>query len=116
MIAQKRLTAVFYRTPSGKEPVREWLWSLDDEARKQIGEDLRRIEFGWPIGLPLCRPMGHGLYELRSALRDRTARVFFVPSEDRVVVLHAFTKKSRETPKPDLELARERKRDWEKFR
>jgi phage-related protein len=116
MIVQKRLTAVFYRTSAGREPVREWLWSLDDEARKQIGEDLQGIEFGWPIGLPLCRPMGKGLYEMRSTLGNRIARLFFVPTNDRLVVLHAFIKKTQATPKTELDIARTRQRDWEKNR
>lgn len=114
MIVQKRLIAVFYRTPRGSEPVREWLWSLDDDARKRIGEDLQTIEFGWPIGLPLCRPMGKGLYELRCVLKDRIARIFFLPSDDRVIVLHAFIKKSQVTPKCEIDLARTPQRDWEK--
>lgn len=114
MVLAKRLTVRFYRTPSGAEPVREWLWSLGDEDRKEIGDILRAIEFGWPIGMPICRPLGNGLYEARISLKDRIARIFFVPREDRMVLLHAIVKKSQKTPAADLELARKRLREWEK--
>ncbi|HEV2561454.1 MAG TPA: type II toxin-antitoxin system RelE/ParE family toxin [Rhizomicrobium sp.] len=112
MILVKRLTVRFYRTPSGAEPVREWLWSLDE--RKEIGDVLRAIEFGWPIGMPMCRPLGKGLYEARISLRNCIARIFFVPQDDRMVLLHAFIKKTQKTPVADMELARTRQREWER--
>lgn len=114
MILAKRLTVRFYCTSSGAEPVREWLWSLDDEDRKEIGDILRAIEFGWPIGMPICRPLGKGLYEARISLKDRIARIFFVPRVGRMVLLHAIVKKTQKTPPADLELARERLREWER--
>jgi hypothetical protein len=46
----KRLPAYFYRLDSGKEPVREWLKALEPEDRKVIGEDIKDVEFSWPIG------------------------------------------------------------------
>lgn len=64
----KRLHARFYGTARGREPVREWLLSLMDADRKAIGADIAKVEFGWPIGLPSCRPMGDGLFEVRSDL------------------------------------------------
>jgi hypothetical protein len=64
----KRLPAVFYALPSGREPVREWLKGLSAEDRKIIGEDIKDVEFGWPIGMPLCRPLSRGLWEVRSSL------------------------------------------------
>jgi hypothetical protein len=66
----KRLPARFYRSDSGKEPVREWLKSLDLADRKVLGEDIKDIEFSWPIGMPLVRPMGNGLWEVRSSLHE----------------------------------------------
>ena len=74
----KKLPAVFYATPSGKESVREWLKKLDSESRRRVGEDIATAEFGWPVGMPLCRDMGKGLYEIRSNVTDgRIARVLF---------------------------------------
>jgi|SRR6185437_9620035 phage-related protein len=108
----KQIKARFYRTASGSEPVREWLLALSKEDRKAIGTDIATVEFGWPIGLPVCRPMGKGLYEVRTDLPGkRTARVLFTIVEDTMVLLHGFIKKSRRTLKSDLNLAQVRKAD-----
>lgn len=64
----KRLPAFFYQTATGREPVREWLKQLDQADRKVIGEDIKDVEFSWPIGMPLCRSFGRGLWEIRSDL------------------------------------------------
>ena len=74
----KKIPAAFYQSGSGREPVREWLKALDAEDRKVIGEDIATVEYGWPIGMPTCRPLGRGLWEVRSTLRNnRIARVIF---------------------------------------
>ncbi len=109
----KRLIAKFYVTEAGNEPVREWLKSLDKEDRQRIGEDIKTVEFGFPIGMPTCRLMGKGLYEVRSSLDRRIARVLFCISEDEMVLLHGFIKKSQKTPEQDLELALKRKQKLE---
>jgi phage-related protein len=103
----KRVPAIFYRTEAGGEPVREWLKNLPREDRKRIGEDIKTVEFGWPIGMPVCRPLGDGLYEVRTNLnQNRIARVFFyVDKKGRMVLLHGFVKKTQRTPQQDLELA-----------
>jgi hypothetical protein len=67
----KRLPAYFYRLDSGKEPVREWLKELEPEDRKTIGEDIKDVEFSWPIGMPLVRPLGRELWEVRSSFVAR---------------------------------------------
>ena len=113
---RKRLPAVFYRTAAGPEPVREWLKGLPRADRLAIGEDIKDLEFSWPIGMPLCRNMGQGLWEVRSQLRDRIGRVLFCVFEEQMVLLHGFIKKSRKTPPADLELALQRKRDLENAR
>jgi phage-related protein len=76
----KRVRAVFYRTEAGGEPVREWLKSLPSrEDRKRIGEEIKTVEFGWPVGMPVCRHVGGGIYEVRSDLaQNRIARVLFL--------------------------------------
>jgi phage-related protein len=110
----KRLPAAFYQLPGGGEPVRDWLKSLDADDRKILGDDIRLVEFGWPQGMPLCRAMGQGLWEVRSALSGgRIARVMFCISGNRMVLLHAFIKKSRKTSKPNLTLARRRQKEIE---
>jgi phage-related protein len=110
--ALKKIEVIFFRTGAGGEPVREWLRSLSPiEDRKQIGVDIKTVEFGWPIGMPVCRPLGDGLYEVRSSLtQNRIARVlFYIDAKGRMVLLHGFIKKTQKTPPADLELARKNK-------
>ncbi len=107
-MVEKRIPVAFFVTETGAEPVRDWLKSLDKPDRARIGEDLMRLEFGWPVGMPLCRPLGQGLYELRSNLKDRIARVFFGAVEGKLVAVHGFIKKTQTTPADDLALARKR--------
>ena len=93
----KRVPAIFYRTEAGGEPVRDWLRGLSPEDKKRIGEDIKTVEFGWPIGMPVCRPLGEGIYEVMTSLtQNRIARVLFY-------------KKTRKTPAEDLGLARSNK-------
>ena len=109
----KRVKAVFYRTEAGGEPVRAWLKSLPSrEDRKRIGEDIKTVEFGWPVGMPVCRSVGGGIYEVRSDLaQNRIARVlFYFDRNGRMVLLHGFIKKTRKMPEEDLELARRNKK------
>ncbi|WP_082167437.1 type II toxin-antitoxin system RelE/ParE family toxin [Methylobacterium aquaticum] len=112
----KRVPAIFYRTEAGNEPVRGWLKGLDRDDRRRIGESIKLVEFGWPIGMPTCRPMREGLHEVRTDLpSNRIARVlFYIDKRQRMVLLHAFIKKSRTTPMEDLELAKANKRKHER--
>ena len=107
----KRVPAIFFRTEAGGEPVREWLRSLSQEDRKRIGEDIKSVEFGWPVGMPVCRPLGNGINEVRTMLtQGRIARVlFYIDKKSRMVLLHGLIKKTRKTPNDDLALARSNK-------
>lgn len=113
MPERKRIVVAFFRGEHGAEPVRDWLLALDRLDRKAIGEDIKTVEIGWPIGMPACRPLGQGLYEVRTSLRGRIARVLFSIAGGRMVLLHGFIKKTRKTPPSELDLARQRKRQWE---
>src|SRR5436309_2638709 len=104
------LSVAFFRTETGREPVREWLKSLRRERRKIIGEDIKTVQFGWPLGMPLVRKLDKGLWEVRIGLPDGIARILFTTSENHMILLHALMKKSRRTPKQDLELAKIRLR------
>jgi phage-related protein len=107
----KRLPARFYRTDSGREPVRDWLLSLDPADRKIIGEDIKDVEFSWPIGLPLVRSLGHDIWEVRSNLAgSRIARVLFSIESECIVLLHGFMKKTQKTPRQEIETAIKRMR------
>ncbi len=103
-----KLRVAFYRTASGREPVRDWLRSLDRESKKIIGDDIKTVQYGWPLGMPLVRNLGAGLWEVRSQLRDGIARVVFAAEQGLMVVVHGFVKKSRKTPQKELEIARRR--------
>lgn len=108
----KRLPAFFYRLPSGREPVREWLKTFPATDRHIIGKDIKDAEFAWPLGLPLVRHLEHGLWDVRSSLPGgRAARVIFAVEHGCMVPLHGFVKKTQATPKADLDLARRRMRD-----
>ncbi|MCQ4190398.1 type II toxin-antitoxin system RelE/ParE family toxin [Methylocystis suflitae] len=112
--APPKIAVVFYRTAAGVEVVRDWLRQLDEADRNIIGQDLMRVQFRWPVGMPLCRPLGGGLWEVRSDLAGgRIARVLFCFAEGRILALHGFIKKTQKTPQGDLELARKRKREFE---
>lgn len=113
-MTEKRIPATFYQTEAGNEPVRDWLKALEQEERFLIGTDIKTVEFGWPVGMPTCRSMGSGLFEVRTDLPSkRIARVLFCIYKGRMVLLHAFIKKTQKTPKQDLDLALERKRKLE---
>jgi phage-related protein len=110
----KKIPAAFYQTPNGRHPVREWLKELDAEDRRAIGADIATVEYGWPVGMPTCRPLGQGLWEVRSTLRsNRIARVIFGIVRNEMVLLHGFIKKTQKTPAEDLSLARKRLKEIE---
>src|SRR3979490_2941227 len=95
----RKIPVVFYRTRGGAEPVRDWLRSLDERDRDGIGLDLMRVQFRWPVGMPLCRAMGDGLWEVRTNLpSNRIARLLFCVTGGRILVLHGFIKKTQKTP------------------
>jgi phage-related protein len=113
MTQLKELPARFFRSESGRQPVRDWLLELSEEDRKEIGDDIRTAEFGWPLGMPLCRAMAgtKGLWEIRTNLSNgRIARTLFCVHGEQMVLLHGFIKKSQKTPLPELRLAEQRMR------
>jgi phage-related protein len=113
LAAPKKVPAVFYRTEMGTEPVREWLKSLSAADRKIIGADLQTIEYGWHIGMPTCRSLGGGLWELRSTITNGIARIIFVMHEGTAILLNGFVKKTQKTPDAEIDLAKKRKRNVE---
>ena len=106
---QPILSVCFFRTEAGSEPVREWLKKLSAQDRKTIGENIKTVQFGWPLGMPLVRKMGKDLWEVRIHLEGRIARVLFTVDEGVMVLLHGFIKKSQDTPLNDLKLAEGRR-------
>src|SRR6266849_6732839 len=103
------MPVIFYRTVRGGEPVRDWLRGLPVDDRHRIGRDLALVQYGWPVGMPLCRSLGGGLWEVRSNLPSRRiARLLFFVHEGRIGAVHGFIKKTQLTPPEDLVLARQR--------
>jgi phage-related protein len=105
------LRVVFYRTGTGHEPVREWLKGLLREDCRKIGEDVKTAQFGWPLGMPLIKKLGAGLWEVRSRISQGISRVLFSVEGDTMILLHGFVKKSQKTPLHDLNVALGRLRD-----
>ena len=106
------LPLLFWRSPGGREPVRDWLRALDVDDKKIVGRDIAKVQYRWPVGLPLCRSLGEGLWEVRTSLPGRReVRILFGFAGGVLVALHAFFKKSQAAPDAELRLARERWRD-----
>ena len=108
----QKIPLIFFRTGAGSEPVREWLKGLGEAERQAIGKDLLRAQWRWPVGMPLCRPLGNGLWEIRTDLpTKRTARVLLCLYRNHLVALHGFIKKTRAMPEEDLALALKRQKE-----
>jgi phage-related protein len=111
----QKIPLIFFRTLAGSEPVRDWLKGLAEAERHLIGNDLLRAQWRWAAGMPLCRPMGSGLWEIRTDLPTRrTARVLLCVYREHLVALHGFIKKTRATPGEDLATARKRLKELER--
>ena len=113
----KILPAMFYQNTAGAEPVRQWLTGLSRDDRRIVGQDIATVEFGWPVGMPLCRSLTsrRGLWEVRSSVTSgRIARVMFFTHRKQMVLLHGFIKKTQRTSNDDLDLAMKRKAEVER--
>ncbi len=99
------LKVVFYRSEAGNEPVREWLKDLQRADKRQIGEDIKTAQLGWPLGMPLIKKIDKDLWEVRTRLADGIARVFFTVDGEYMILLHGFIKKSQKTPQNELKTA-----------
>ena len=103
------MPVVFFATSAGREPVREWLNELEKDDRREIGADILAVQQGWPLGLPLCRSLGNGLWEVRSSLPSRRiARVIVAFDDGTIVLLNGFIKKTQKTPAVKIDTARKR--------
>jgi phage-related protein len=109
---KRPIVVVFFQTGAGNEPVRTWLQGLPKDERKAIGEDILTAQFAWPVGKPLVDSFGGGLWEIRSNLKGKIARMLFIFHDEEIVLLHGFIKKDRKTPKPDLDLAKKRMKQY----
>lgn len=111
------LAAVFYRSLSGHQPALEWIRSLSADEKLSVGTDLRTVQFGFPLGMPLCRSLGKGLYEVRTSLPTRReARILFSHEPEGLIILHGFIKKTQKTPRAEIDLALRRRDEYRSHR
>jgi len=108
-----KLKVHFFKTGSGTEPVRKWLKSLSLEHKKVIGEDIKTVQFGWPLGMPLVEKIKPFLWEVRSRVPNRIARVLFTVDGNVMILLHGFIKKSQKIPKNELKTALSRLKQYQ---
>ncbi|MFA7658098.1 MAG: type II toxin-antitoxin system RelE/ParE family toxin [Candidatus Gastranaerophilaceae bacterium] len=110
----KPLEVKFYSTMTGKMPVADWLNEFSEKDQKVIGKDIKTIQLGYPLGMPLVRALSNtgGLKEIRCNISNgRIARIIFYVENDIIYLLHGFIKKTQKTPKNDLSLAIKRHKD-----
>lgn len=112
MASARKLLATFYRSASGDEPVRDWLKALNKQERQSIGEDIAYVQYKWPIGKPRVDHLRGPIWEVRSTIGNRIARVLFAVEQVEMLLLHAFIKKTQQTDPADIELALKRMKDW----
>lgn len=108
MIINKFFEVRFYKEASGKEPVFEWLKDFNEEDRKAIDRDIKYTQYTWPWKMPVVKPMGDGLFEIRTKLKNRQTRIFYVLHEGVIVLLHGIVKKTEKTPSNELNIAKKR--------
>ena len=112
MASTPKLSAYFYRTAAGSEPVREWLRGLTKAERQIIGEDVAYVQYKWPIGKPRVDHLRGPVWEVRSTIGNRIARVLFAVEKSEMVLLHGFVKKTQKVDATDIELALKRFKEW----
>lgn len=89
------VTIEYYRSPSGREPVKEFIGGLSPKDRTRILRGLLLLEEFWPrLGMPHVRSIGRGLWELRVDGERKTFRIFFGHTQNKIGLVHAVIKKS----------------------
>ncbi len=109
-----RLSAFFYASVNGKEPVRDWLKTLDKVDRRAIGEDIAYVQYKWPIGKPHVDHLRGAIWEVRTSLGNRIARTLFAVDGSTMILLHGFIKKTQQTPSDELALAEKRFKEYQR--
>ena len=112
MTAMRKIPAIFFRRSSGDEPVRDWLITLDKLDRQTIGEDIAYVQYKWPIGKPKVDHLRGPIWEVRSKIGNRIARVWFAVEASEMILLHGFIINTQQTNPADIELAIKRLKEW----
>lgn len=110
-----KLEAVFFKSAAGTEPVRDWLMGLTKEDRKSIGEDIAYVQYKWPIGKPRVDHLNGPIWEVRTTLKTRIARVHFAVEGNLMLLLNGVIKKTRAADQGDIDLAHTRYKEWSKY-
>lgn len=105
MIITKYFDIRFYQESSGRVPLLEWLQEFNKDERKIIDRDIKYIQYTWPWKMPLVKPLGNGLFEIRSKLKSKQIRIFFICDKGVAFLLHGFIKKTQKTPDNEMEIA-----------
>ncbi len=113
MSSSRKIPAFFFSSASGDEPVRDWLKALDKLDRRSIGEDIAYVQYKWPIGKPRVDHLRGPIWEVRSKVGNRIARVLFAVEQSQMILLHGFIKKTQQTDPADIDLAIKRLKEWE---
>lgn len=105
---------VLYSQPSGRQPVADW---LEGQSAKVQAAFIHYVDLltenGTTLGEPHVKPLRDKLYELRISVSGNSYRtLYFAASGRRFVLVHAFHKKTKTTPRKDLELALKRMHDF----
>lgn len=108
VIMDEQFEVIFFKTAKDNEPVKEWLSSLDKYEKFEISKDIAKVQMMFPFKMPLVKSLGGGIFEVRSKLNNKISRIFFCLKDKNIVLLHAFIKKTQETPKKELNIAKER--------
>jgi len=102
---EKGFKAVFFETENGNQPARDFIKGLSKDDKRIVGADIRVIQNSFPIGLPLVRKIKHGLWEIRSVVKDGISRIFFTFINEEIILLHGFVKKTQKTPSKEIDIA-----------
>ena len=113
MVSDKKIPAVFYRSAGGDEPVRDWLKTLGKSDRQAIGVDIAYVQYKWPIGKPRVDHLRGSVWEVRSKMGNRIARLLFAVEQSEMILLHGFIKKTQQTNSADIDLATKRLKEWQ---
>lgn len=106
-------TSEYYETPAGRRPVQDYLDGLQAREALRVSDALELLgEMGTELGAPHTRSLGGKLWELRVLGRVQHRVLYFAVSGKRLVLLHAFTKKTQKAPPVELETARRRMADY----
>lgn len=107
----------FYSLDNGRKPAREFIYQIQNEKLKaKVLRSLKLLEmFGNQLGEPDSCYLRQGIFELRTKHSNNIVRtLYFFQKKKIIIVTNSFIKKSQKTPQEEIEIAIERKKEYEK--